>query len=222
MINDTVEVVILGFDGILFNTDIYHYLSWRNTLLPYGINLDQSYQYLTNGFGRSDTLNNILDDFKVELTDKEKLKVLDHKDEIFERLTSEISELECMPNIINFINEIKEKGIKVAVATSSSHSVGILEKTGLNKIFDYTVDEAFLSSKATIRPESYFRILDTLDIKWYRAVVVSSSIRAISQASKALLRTISVGPKKFYKDSLVHVESTSDLTVDLFDKLEEI
>lgn len=215
-----IKVVILGFDGILFNTDIYHFLSWRKSLLNYGINIDQSYQYSTNGISREETLNVILNDFDVTLSDKQKQLVLLEKNEIFERLVSEISELECMPNILNFIDECKKEGIKIALSTSSRNSFNILEKTNLRSKFDYIINQDFVLETDTNRSDSFFKIFEELHEQWYKAIIISSSDVSIQAANDSLLRTISVGPSGFFKKSLIHVETTNELSIELLKNLE--
>lgn len=218
--NNSVKIIILGFDGILFNTDIYHYISWRRALLKYGINIDQTYQWLTNGYGKKESLDRILKDFDLELDDEQKKEVIKEKDRHLDILIEGMVAEESMPGIIKFLDEAKAAGFKLALSTSSTRSYEILKKTNLSHYFDTIIDPEFVEATPSINIEAYYKILEDSDIKWYNALIVSSSNLAIDTASKALIKTISVGPKEFFPDSITHVSLTSDLNIQLIKDME--
>ena len=87
--NNSIKGVIFGFDGVIFNTDIYHFLSWKKSLQMFGINIDPTFQYKLSGINREESLEKILDFFNMSLKQRDKDEILSEKNRIFNKMTSD-------------------------------------------------------------------------------------------------------------------------------------
>ncbi|HWQ76198.1 MAG TPA: HAD hydrolase-like protein, partial [Syntrophomonas sp.] len=65
------QAVIFDLDGVICNTDHYHYLAWKRIADEMGVYFDENINNRLRGVGRMQSLDIILEAHDVPLSEKE-------------------------------------------------------------------------------------------------------------------------------------------------------
>ena len=105
---------IFDFDGVLIDTNKYHFISWRKSLDLFNIDFNEKTYNKIKGLSRKNSLeiltynnNQILEDHKIELLKK--------KNDIFLGLIKDLKSDDLMPGVKNFITKFGTQDTKILV-----------------------------------------------------------------------------------------------------------
>ncbi len=137
---------------------------------------------------------------------------------------SKISEVTVRPGFDEFVNGLKDSGVKIGLATSNSWEVAeaLLSKVGLQGVFDeMTTIEEVVYSKPD--PSLFTITADKLGVERDECLVIEDSFAGITAAHNAGMKVIviatdKVDPKLVSSADLV-VESFSEITPKIIDQL---
>nr|WP_199562121.1 HAD-IA family hydrolase [Petrotoga sp. 9PW.55.5.1] len=122
---------------------------------------------------------------------------------------------EILPGVENFLDTLRKKGIKLAVASASKNTRIILERLKLNDFFDTVVDGNMVS-KAKPDPEIFIKAAMILDIAPEEAVVFEDAVAGIAAAKKAGMKVVGVGNKEILKDADIVIPDFQNINIALF------
>ncbi len=137
---------------------------------------------------------------------------------------SKISEVTVRPGFDEFVNGLKDSGVKIGLATSNSWEVAeaLLSKVGLQGVFDEmtTIEEVFYSKPD---PSLFTITADKLGVERDECLVIEDSLAGITAAHNAGMKVIAIAtegvdPKLVSSADLV-VESFSEITPKIIDQL---
>lgn len=108
------------------------------------------------------------------------------KNVLFKKLLK-CTEVKVFVTTIDFIKELKSKGIKIGVASSSESCKKILVKTGLFKLFDVFID-GLVSKKLNLKgkpePDIFLTACDKLEVDRKRCVIVEDAVSGVQAGMK--------------------------------------
>ena len=128
-----------------------------------------------------------------------------------------LKKIEPMPGVEQLIKKLKEKGMPLALASSSYSDVIeiILQKTGLKKYFDAVVDSQ-LAGASKPEPDIFLLTAKKLGVPPEKCVVIEDSTNGIKAAKAAGMYCIAfAGPGSELQD-----QSQADLIVADFGEIE--
>ena len=102
------------------------------------------------------------------------------------------------PDLLDVLNEIKLRGYKCAVCSSSPKETidQALSECGITSYFDYVVSgEQFIQSKP--HPEIYLHAAEMLGIEVNQCLVVEDSAMGIEAGKNAQMKTIGILDRRF-------------------------
>jgi beta-phosphoglucomutase len=132
--------VIFDLDGVLTDTAVHHYQSWRRIAEGVGFALTEKHNEQLKGVSRADSLDIILGWAGATLNDAEKAALLIEKNNHYLELIASLSSADILPGVVAFLENIRSGGIKTAVGSSSKNAPFILDKLQLTYYFDAVVD----------------------------------------------------------------------------------
>ncbi|MFN4914240.1 MAG: beta-phosphoglucomutase [Sphingomonadales bacterium] len=132
--------MIFDLDGVLTDTAVHHYQSWRRIAEGVGFALTEKHNEQLKGVSRADSLDIILGWADATLNDAEKAALLIEKNNHYFELIASLSSADILPGVVAFLENIRSGGIKTAVGSSSKNAPFILDKLQLTSYFDAVVD----------------------------------------------------------------------------------
>ncbi len=102
------------------------------------------------------------------------------------------------PDLMDLLNEIKARGYRCAVCSSSPKETidQALRECGITFYFDYVVSgEQFTQSKP--HPEIYLHAADMLDVEVEQCLVIEDSSMGIEAGKNAKMKTIGILDRRF-------------------------
>jgi len=134
------QALIFDLDGVIVDTAKFHYLAWKDMAADLDIMFSEEQNEDLKGVSRIDSLNYILDLGKLSKTSQEINTLAEAKNDHYLKLISNINRSEILPGVENLIITAREKGLKIALGSSSKNARVILEKLNLIQYFDAIVD----------------------------------------------------------------------------------
>ena len=182
----SIEAVLFDFDGILVDTEWAIYQAWLHTFKREGHDLPLS--LYTRCIG-SDFDTWSPKTYLEELTGSK----FDWETKDAERqveIRSELEEEGAIPGVEDFLQTIQEKGVRLAVVSSSSHSWvdTWVEKLGLGKWFDDIVCKED-APRLKPAPDLYLEGAKRLDVAPESCLVIEDSLNGLISATAAQMKT---------------------------------
>lgn len=142
------KAFLLDNDGVLCNSNVYHFEGYRDIVKNYFPSIDYTYQEHSTllGISTHDTFVSILKNHGFENINNdllEKIKIMEDikKNDFQERCERSTPEV-LFDGIEEFLKEAKNKGIILVVCSSSSSARVMLENAKVIKYIDYVVNTA--------------------------------------------------------------------------------
>jgi len=136
---NTPKAIIFDLDGVLTDTSEYHYQAWKNLADDEGIPFtrEENDTYL-RGVGRRDSLLYLLKGRSV--SEAQMQEMMNRKNRYYEELIKHMSSKEVVPGGVALLNEIRQAGIKTAIASVSKNAMTVLQRLDLASCFDGIAD----------------------------------------------------------------------------------
>lgn len=132
--------VIFDLDGVIVSTDDCHYRAWKRMADEEGIYFDRTINERLRGVSRMESLQIILERASKAYTDDQKLAMATRKNSYYVELIGSLTPADILPGAAETIALLKNRGVKIAIGSSSRNTPVILKQIGLDKTFDAVAD----------------------------------------------------------------------------------
>ncbi len=205
-----IKGIIFDLDGVLVLTEKYHYNAWKQVLDAENIYIDEVMYDKLRGLSRIDTLNQILKIAKKEYSEKQKEILANKKNEIYKEYLKELGPSDISCDLIKTLLILKEKNVKLAIASSSKNATNIAKQTDLLKYFDVIVDGNQIN-KAKPDPEVFLKAANKLNLLVNECLVVEDAISGIDAGIAGGFKTIGISIAKSYNKTTYKIDNIIDL-----------
>jgi len=184
-----IQVIIFDFDGLIVDTEVPAYQAWQEIYQEYSCHLPLS-TWITGIGGSAEMFN------PCDYLEKQFGRAIDHekvRSKYYQRYIELIEMEPILPGVKDYIDDAKRLGLKVAVASSSSHDWvdGNLLRLGLIEYFDcIKCSDDVQNVKPS--PDLYQSVLDELNLDSDEGVVLEDSANGILAAKRANLFCVAV------------------------------
>lgn len=134
------KAVIFDLDGVNCHTDKYHYMAWKQVADELGIYFDEAINNRLRGVSRMDSFEIILERYDSVMSEEDKIRYITKKNEIYKGLLKNMSPADLSDEIKETLHTLREKGLKLAIGSSSKNAAFILGRLGLGDYFDAVSD----------------------------------------------------------------------------------
>lgn len=187
-----IKACIFDLDGVIVDTAKYHHEAWNKVAERFGTTLELQDQEALKGVSRLASLDYILAKAKTTLSTEEKIKTASVKNEHYLKLISKIDRSELLDNVMSFLEDLQNHGIRIGLGSASKNAGYILERLSLTHFFEVIVDgNSVINSKPD--PEVFLKGLDQLDLEASEVVVFEDSSKGIKAALSGGFKTIGIG-----------------------------
>lgn len=203
---------IFDLDGVIVDTAKYHFLAWKALADKLGFEFTEEHNELLKGVSRMDSLEILLNVGGVtHLTDEEKQRYAAEKNELYVSFIEQMPASEVLPNVCEFLQELRSEGIKISLGSASKNAVMILEKLDLLDAFDAIVDGRHIA-KAKPDPEVFLRGAKELDLDPKDCVVFEDAQAGVKAAINAGMSCVGIGDDKILSEANFVISGFQDFT----------
>lgn len=134
------KAIIFDLDGVICHTDQYHYMAWKRVADDLGIYFDETINNRLRGVSRMESFEIILERYDGKMSEEDKIRYTAEKNEVYKTLLKNMSPTDLDGEIKETLDALREKGIKLAIGSSSKNAKFILGQLGLGEYFDAVSD----------------------------------------------------------------------------------
>ncbi len=187
-----IKAVIFDLDGVIISTDEYHYQGWKKLADQEGIYFDHNINHRLRGVSRMESLAILLEKAAKDYTDEEKDEMANRKNNYYRQLLDNISPSDILPGVMTHLENLKNRGIKIAIGSSSRNAPLILDHIGLNNYFDAVADGNDIKQSKP-DPEVFLLAANRLSIDPKYCIVVEDADAGVAAAVRANMAVLAVG-----------------------------
>lgn len=202
--------VIFDLDGVICFTDHYHYLAWKTVADKLGIYFDEIINNRLRGVSRMESLEIILEKYDKPLTAEEKTALAEEKNGIYKELLKNMTEKDLSSEVRETLKELRNRGLKLAIGSSSKNTQFILERIGLKGFFDAVSDGNNISNSKP-DPEVFLKAADFIGEQPQNCLVVEDAYAGIDAACAGGFDSAAIGDAAGYEKATCRMKKFSDL-----------
>ncbi len=186
--------VIFDLDGVICFTDHYHYLAWKALADSLGIDFDESKNDRLRGVSRMESLEIVLEGYHgAPLSDAEKTALADRKNALYRQSLQTMSPKDLSDEVRNTLNELRSRGLKFAIGSSSKNTPLILERIGLAGFFD-AVSDGNNITRSKPDPQVFTMAAEMLCLPAEKCLVVEDALAGLQAAAAGGFASAGLGP----------------------------
>lgn len=190
-----IKAVIFDLDGVIVSTDELHYEAWKYLCDIKGIEFNRTINHRLRGVSRMSSLEIILEKAKQVYTRTEKEQMATLKNNRYVELLQTLSSNDILPGVYELLAELRKKGIKVAIGSSSKNTPLILKQIGLEDVFDAVADGNDITHSKP-DPEVFLVAAQKLGIKPEYCMVIEDAEAGITAAKRAHMIAVAISDAK--------------------------
>ena len=191
-----IKLCIFDLDGVICDTAKYHYLAWKELADEMQIPFTLKDNERLKGVSRMASLEIILSLGKQEvLSDEEKEALATRKNGRYVEMISQMEKDEILPGVKDFLNELRQRGIKIALGSASKNTGIIMERLGLQEAFDYIVDGTMIVNTKP-DPEVFVKSMEYYGLQPEECIVFEDAAAGIEAGHRGGMRCVGIGKKE--------------------------
>jgi beta-phosphoglucomutase len=210
------KAIIFDLDGVLTDTSEYHYQAWKHLADDEGIPFtkEENDAHL-RGVGRRESLLYLLKGRKVSVEQMQEM--MDRKNRYYNELIKTMTPKEVVPGGVQLLKEIRQAGIKTAIASSSKNCMTVLEHLELVSYFDGIAD-GYSVVNGKPAPDIFVFAAGLVHTPTPDCLGVEDADAGIEAIKAAGMHALAIGPKeRFHKADKVLPTMENKRLLDLLD-----
>jgi len=183
-----ISAVIFDLDGTILNNEDEYGRAFRKVLASLGKKIDKKYPH-TQGIGVKENWPVLLAKYNIKT--KKTIEELTRATQ--DAYLAQLSDVNFVKGFENFVDKLKDSGIKVALATSNSWWIvdEVSENLNLDEIFNVitTAEEAVYNKPD---PEIFLLTADKLGYEPKECLVIEDAVAGIEAAKRAGMKVVGI------------------------------
>jgi len=189
---------IFDLDGVIVFTDKFNYQAWKRLADSMGIYFDEKINNRLRGVSRMDSLEIILEQYKGKpLSKKKKKELAEVKNKYYRELLNTMTPDDVTDEVRQTIDELRKRGYKLSIGSSSKNAKFILEKVNLLNAFDAISDGTNIT-KSKPDPEVFIKGAEYMGLAPEECAVIEDAYAGIDAAKASGMIAIAIGDATSY------------------------
>jgi beta-phosphoglucomutase len=209
---DLIKACIFDLDGVIVDTARYHYLAWKRLAKELGIDLTLEDNERLKGVSRMRSMEIILEIGGISIGEHEKERLANKKNTWFVDYIERMAPEEIFPGVKLLIKEMRELGIKTALASSSKNAKTVIQLLHIRNEFDVVVDGTMITHTKP-HPEIFLLAADRLGVEPEACLVFEDAEAGVEAALAAGMKCVGVGSPVMLKEANRIVSTTSEFQI---------
>ena len=205
--------IIFDLDGVICFTDHYHYLAWKALADSLGIAFDEKKNDRLRGVSRMESLKIVLEDYKgPAFSDAELSALAEKKNTMYRELLQTMTPNDLPDEVRDTLNELRTRGLKLAIGSSSKNTPLILERIGLADFFD-AVSDGNNITRSKPDPQVFSMAAEKLKLAPAQCLVVEDAVAGLRAAVAGGFDSAGLGPAAQSGQATYAMQKFSDLLI---------
>lgn len=183
---------IFDFDGVIMDTEKYHYRAWNEACKPFGVFIGEEEYLPLKSTGRENFIAFAEQKMGRKMTEQERLGFVETKLQTFREGVRQLSEKDFIPGVLDFLARLSDRGVAVGVASSGSLTSSLIEKYGL-KQYIAAVSDGNSPFPKKPAPDIFLATADALGVEPARCAVFEDSLSGVEGALAAGMGVVALG-----------------------------
>ncbi len=213
-----IAACIFDLDGVLVDTAHYHFLAWKRLANAFHYTLTEEVNERLKGVSRMHSLEIILAEANVSLSEEEKVRLADRKNGWFTEYVQAMKPEELFHGVTVLFEKLKVDNIRIALGSSSKNAQTILEKLKIRSYFDVIIDGNMITHSKP-DPEIFLLGAQKLGVKPEACVVFEDAEAGVAAAIAANMKCVGIGNARQLKKANVVVPSIGQFDYGLLKQL---
>lgn len=205
-----VKGVIFDLDGVICFTDKYHYQAWKKMADAEGIEFNEQINERLRGVSRAESLEIILEKATKEYTQEEKNQMMEDKNNTYKELLVNMTPADLSPEVKSTLEELRARGLKLAIGSSSKNTKFILGQIGLGDFFDAISDGTNIKNSKP-DPEVFLMAADMIGLKPEECLVIEDAEAGIDAAVAGGFHNAGIGSASAYAKTECPIKTFADI-----------
>jgi beta-phosphoglucomutase len=214
-----IKAVFFDLDGVLVSTDEYHYRSWVKLSDEEGFDFfDHEFNHKFRGVARMECIEIITKASGRHYTTEQKQELADRKNRYFVESLSAVTADALLPGALSALQDLKKRGIKIAVASNSRNAMTIIKQVGIGHLLDAIIDGHQIENSKP-DPEIFLLAAKNVCVPPANCLVVEDAITGIESARRAGMKALGIGIKERLPNANIVIPNLSAISIDELLKL---
>ena len=210
MTNSPYKAVLFDLDGVLVSTDELHYVAWSKIAQTEGIPFDRTVNDRLRGVSRRESVEILLQASEKPYSEFQKECLATAKNALYQLSLDTLSPADLIPGAVTMLEQLRARGVKTAIGSSSKNTRFILDKLQITQLFDAISDGNGLQHSKP-DPEVFLRAADLVATPPRDCLVVEDAISGFQAAAAANMDAAAIGPNTDSPLARYHLTSLADL-----------
>jgi beta-phosphoglucomutase len=194
------RAAIFDLDGVIVDTAKYHYLAWKRLANDLGFDFTEADNERLKGVSRIRSLEILLEIGSLSLDESAKTAAAARKNTWYVEYISRMDASEILPGAAEYIQTLRSRGVKIALGSASKNAPLILERLGINPLFDVVIDGNKVS-QAKPHPEVFLCAAKGLNIPPANCIVFEDAEAGVAAAHRAGMGIVGIGKPSILADA---------------------
>ncbi len=209
---------IFDLDGVIVDTARYHYQAWRRLANELGFDFSSEQNEELKGVSRMASLDILLRIGGIEKSDEEKIVLATRKNNWYIEYISQMTPAEILPGSISLLESLRKEGILTAIGSASKNAGVILDRIGLNRMFDIVID-GYSVTQAKPDPEVFLMGAEKLGLDPALCIVFEDAQAGVEAAHAAGMKCVGIGEQKNLSKAEIVVPDLAGISIEQLRKL---
>lgn len=205
-----IYAIIFDLDGVICNTDRYHYLAWKALADRLGLSFDEGVNQQLRGVSRMESLEILLGAHREEYSEEEKLTLAEEKNRLYQQYLATMTPGDLPKDVRMTLHTLRQRGYLLAIGSSSKNAQLILKQLGLEHFFDAVADGTQII-KSKPDPEVFLLAASLLGVSPPNAMVIEDAASGVRAAKGGHFRAIGIRTEGNDPDADITIKKLSNL-----------
>ena len=191
--NKEITAILFDLDGVVLSTDHYHYLAWKKLADELGIPFTVEDSERTRGVSRMESLEIVLEKYTGKpFTEEEKIAFATRKNDDYRVYLRQMSPADVADEVRDTLKELRRRGYRLAIGSSSRNARFILEQTEMTSYFDAIADGTDIT-KSKPDPEVFLKAAEFVNTAPANCAVVEDAFAGMEAAVGGGMLPVAIG-----------------------------
>jgi beta-phosphoglucomutase len=188
------KAILFDLDGVLTDTSEYHYRAWKRLADEEGIPFtrEENDEHL-RGVSRRESLMYIIRGRKY--SEDQIQEMMDRKNRYYNDMIEDMSPNDLVPGGRQLLQEIRDAGIKIAIASGSKNSHTVLERLNIMSYLD-GVSDGYCVVNSKPAPDLFVYAAGLVNVHTVDCLGVEDADAGIEAIKTAGMKALGIGPKE--------------------------